>query len=102
MLLIAKCCRSSIRACRTRLRPGHTGICERVSADYSVSRGALRQVGGFDFAAVVSSYYNAYRTDSDTLKSACMRWLRGEFATKTEAKSALPVGCIIDDDNWFD
>ena len=36
-------------------------------------------------------------------KSACQRWLRGEFSTKTEAKAALgfPVSVIIDDDNWY-
>ncbi len=31
-----------------------------------------------------------------------MRWLRGEFATKTEAKAALGVRVIIDDENWYD
>ena len=36
--------------------------------------------------------------------SACLCWLRGEFATKTEAKSALgfPVSVIINDENWYD
>ena len=31
-----------------------------------------------------------------------MRWLRGEYTTKTEARADLSVGSIIDDDNWYD
>ncbi len=61
-------------------------------------------VGGFDFARVITEYYRAHRTDDDARKSACLRWLRGEFATKTEAKQELgfSVSVIIDDDNWYD
>ena len=64
-------------------------------------------VGGFDFARVVFEYYSASVSDSEDSNakmSACLRWLRGEFANKTEAKSALgfPVSVIIDDDNWYD
>ena len=64
-------------------------------------------VGGFDFARVVFEYYTASVSDSELANakmSACLRWLRGEFATKTEAKGALgfPVSVIIDDDNWYD
>lgn len=64
-------------------------------------------VGGFDFARVVFEFYTASISDSEEANakmSACLRWLRGEFATKTEAKNALgfPVSVIIDDDNWYD
>lgn len=61
-------------------------------------------VGGFDFASVVTAYYRAYLDGDDTRMSACLRWMRGEFATKTEARGALgiPVSTIIDDDNWYD
>ena len=61
-------------------------------------------VGGFDFASVVTAYYRAYLDGDDTRMSACLRWLRGEYATKTEARGALgmPVSTIIDDDNWYD
>ena len=60
-------------------------------------------VGGFDFARVLSEYYIATINDEDNRKTACLRWLRGEFATKTEAKLALgfPVSCVIDDSNWY-
>ena len=71
---------------------------------YSELRELEEFVGGFDFAKVVSEYYNATLNDNEDKKSACLRWLRGEFASKTEAKSALgfSVSCIIDDDNWYD
>lgn len=61
-------------------------------------------VGGFDFARVICTYYRGYVADDDEKKSAALRWLRGEFSTKTEAKNALgiSVSLIIDDDNWYD
>jgi len=60
-------------------------------------------VGGFDFARVLCEYYTATLNDNGEKKSACLRWLRGEFANKTEAKAALGFGVssIIDDDNWY-
>ncbi len=61
-------------------------------------------VGGFDFSRVITAYYRAYHTGDDDRKSACLRWLRGEYATKTEARHDLgfSVSVIIDDDNWYD
>ena len=60
-------------------------------------------VGGFDFARVLGEYYTACITDDNDKKSNCLRWLRGEFSTKTEAKTALgfPVSTVIDDENWY-
>ncbi len=60
-------------------------------------------VGGFDFARVLSEYYLASMRDESDKKTACLRWLRGEFSTKTEANSALGfrVSTVIDDDNWY-
>lgn len=64
-------------------------------------------VGGFDFARVITAYYRAYldgSEDAHDRMSACLRWLRGEFASKTEARRDLgfSVSVIIDDDNWYD
>ncbi len=61
-------------------------------------------VGGFDFSRVITEYYRAYTDGEDEKKSACLRWLRGEYATKTEARHELgfAVSTIIDDDNWYD
>ena len=59
---------------------------------------------GFDFARVLGEYYSAAVSDNTERKSACIRYLRGEFANRTEAKGALgfSVSAIIDDDNWYD
>lgn len=59
-------------------------------------------VNGFEFATVIIAYWNAYRNDDEIKKDAVLRWLRGEFATKTEARAALGVRVIIDDDTWYD
>ncbi|MBE6630708.1 MAG: biotin carboxylase [Ruminococcaceae bacterium] len=61
-------------------------------------------VGGFDFARVVASYYEAYLEGNDAQMSACLCWLRGEFTSKVEARRALGfhVSVIIDDENWYD
>ncbi len=61
-------------------------------------------VGGFDFSRVITEYYRAFINGDDEKRSACLRWLRGEYSTKTEAKNALgfSVSVIIDDENWYD
>ena len=60
-------------------------------------------VGGFDFARVLGEYFMALITDNVEKKTACLRWLRGEYTTKTEAVSNLGfrVSTIINDDNWY-
>ena len=60
-------------------------------------------VGGFDFARVLGEYYMASLRDDSEKKSACLRYIRGEFSTKTEAAAMLGfrVSSIIDDDNWY-
>lgn len=61
-------------------------------------------IGGFEFSYVIGAYFAAMIADEEERKSACLRWLRGEFATKTEARNALGfrVGGVIDDTNWYD
>ncbi len=59
-------------------------------------------VHGFDFGTVISAYWRGYRQDDDNLKNSALRWLRGEFTTKIEAKQALGVRVIIDDESWYD
>jgi hypothetical protein len=67
-----------------------------------VTQDVVDLVNGFEFANVIIAYWSGYRSDDDSKKEAALRWLRGEFATKTEAKEALGVRVIIDDDNWYD
>ncbi|MBQ2719058.1 MAG: ATP-binding protein [Clostridia bacterium] len=74
---------------------------KRIYATLSALEGG---VGGFDFAHVLGAYYTAEMAGEEEKKSACLRWLRGEYGTKTEARAALgfTVGGIIGDDNWYD
>lgn len=59
-------------------------------------------VGGYDFAEVIAAYWRGYDLGEDTLKHDAVRWLRAEFATKTDARKALGVRTIIDDENFYD
>lgn len=59
-------------------------------------------VHGFDFATVINAYWNGYQSGDDTRRNAALRWLRGEYANKAEARQALNVRAIIDDLSWYD
>ncbi|MBR7094953.1 MAG: ATP-binding protein [Clostridia bacterium] len=78
-----------------------TEMKKRIYATLSSLEGG---VGGFDLARVLGAYYSAEMEGDNEKKSACLRWIRGEFGTKTEARAALgiAVGGIIGDDNWYD
>ncbi|HZL41314.1 MAG TPA: ATP-binding protein [Pseudolabrys sp.] len=59
-------------------------------------------VGGYDFAVVLKAYWKGSEQGDETLKAAAIRWLRAEYSTKTEARQALGVRTIIDDDNVYE
>lgn len=59
-------------------------------------------VMGYDFATVIAAYWRAYEKDDDTLKANAIRWLRGEFSAKTDARAALGVREIINDAALYD
>lgn len=59
-------------------------------------------VHGYDFGQVLRTYYRGYHEGKDELKQEALRWLRGEFTTKTEAREKLGVRVIIDDENYYD
>ncbi len=58
--------------------------------------------GGYDFASVVECYWKGYDTGDERLKTNAIRWLRAEFATRTDARKALGVRTIIDDATFYD
>lgn len=74
------------------------------AADLIQSRLAPLQdmVAGWDFAKVVAAYCNAHEQSNDDLKQAAIRWLRGEYTTKSEARKHLDVRTIIDDSMVYD
>ena len=58
--------------------------------------------GGYDFATVITRYWEGFETGDEELKSAALRWLRAEWSTRTDARKALGVRTIIDDANVYD
>ena len=52
-------------------------------------------VGGYDFAEVIAAYWRGHDTSDEALKSSAVRWLRGEFSSKTEARQALGVSAPL-------
>jgi energy-coupling factor transporter ATP-binding protein EcfA2 len=76
---------------------------EEVKAEIMESLESLRDyVGGYDFATVLAKYYEGFHDADAELQQNAIRWLRGEFSTKTEARKALGVRTIVDDDNIYD
>ena len=59
-------------------------------------------VGGYDFAKVIEAYWNGHEHDNELLKSNAIRWLRAEYATKTDARKDLGVRTIISDASFYD
>ncbi len=59
-------------------------------------------VHGFDFARLLTMYYTATVSDDEMLRAKVIRWFRGEYSTKTEAKNDLGVNIIISDENWYE
>ncbi|TAN16878.1 MAG: ATP-binding protein [Rhizobiaceae bacterium] len=58
--------------------------------------------GGFDFATVIARYWQGHEEGNENLKTNALRWLRGEFATRTDARAALGVRTIVDDASIYD
>src|SRR6266536_1236955 len=59
-------------------------------------------VNGYDFAQVIEAYWRAHTEGNQDLKASVIRWLRGEFTTKTDARNALGVRAIVDDASIYD
>ncbi|MDO4428614.1 MAG: ATP-binding protein [Atopobiaceae bacterium] len=104
--------RELIRNLSTKTRPegGALGLVldrwvaaapERAGAEEAVS-GLTELVHGFDFSRMLLRYWEASQEGDDETRSAVLRWLRGEYRTRTEAKGDLGVSVIIGDDDWYD
>ena len=65
---------------------------------YSLSE----MVHGFDFAKLLTLYYQAHIGGDDETKAKVLKWFRGEYNTKTEARQELGVNIVITDDDWYE
>lgn len=59
-------------------------------------------VHGFDFARLLTLYFEAEQSGDDAQKAKVLKWFRGEYPTRTEARQDLGVNVIITDEDWYD
>jgi hypothetical protein len=59
-------------------------------------------IHGFDFATVITKYFQGLQTEDDNLKNSALKWLRGEFGTKVEVRAELGIRELINDTNYYD
>jgi hypothetical protein len=69
---------------------------------FAVTASISELVHGFEFGRLLSAYYRAYVNGDDDMKGRVLRWFRGEYTLKSEAREALGVQMIITDDDWYD
>lgn len=60
------------------------------------------EVLGHDFCSVLDRYAQSVVNKDEAVTQAALRWLRGEYPTRTEARQALGVRSIIDDATVYD
>lgn len=87
----------------TGLMPGDPALEEVTDRKiYEVTASVSELVHGFEFAKLLSAYYRAYVEADDDRKAKVVRWFRGEYTQKREAREELGVNIIITDDDWYD
>jgi hypothetical protein len=69
---------------------------------FSVISSMNELVHGFDFAKLLTMYYRSYQNGDEDTKACVLKWFRGEYTTKTDAKRELGVNVIITDDDWYE
>lgn len=69
---------------------------------YAVIQSLNELVHGFDFARLLTLYYRSYVDGDDETKAKVVKWFRGEYANKTEARAELGVNIVITDDDWYE
>lgn len=73
---------------------------ERVIKDKLNSLSEL--VDGYDFAQVIAAYWKAYNEGNEDLKNSVIRYLRGEYTSRADARRDLGVRAIVEDNNVYD
>ncbi len=69
---------------------------------YAVAGSLESMVNGFEFAKAVVLYWKAYQQDDSAMKSNVLRWFRGEYPSRKEAKEELGINFIVTDETWYD
>ncbi len=68
----------------------------------TVVRSLQDMVHGFDFGRLLTMYHRASVEGDDETKAKVVKWFRGEYRSKSEARAELGVGIVIGDDDWYD
>jgi len=85
------------------LSPDDSGLSAVVQKRiFEVINSLSDMVHGFDFAKLLTIYYRSYVEGDDEAKAKVVKWFRGEYVNKTEAKQELGVNIIITDDDWYE
>jgi len=69
---------------------------------YEAASSLEGMVNGFEFAKAIATYWQAYKKDNSAKKSNVLRWFRGEYVTRRDAKADLGINFIVTDENWYD
>ena len=69
---------------------------------YEVAGSLEGMVNGFEFAKAIVTYWRAYKLDDSVTKSNVLKWFRGEYASRREAKTDLDINFIVTDETWYD
>lgn len=85
-----------------RLKQEGKGDAEVVHAIHQELLPLQDLVSGYDFASVIERYYEGFQRGDEILMSSALRWLSGEYETKTEARNDLGVRTVVRDQNIYD
>ena len=89
-------------------------VAEGISSDSPDFAGAVEQkifsvissmnelVHGFDFAKLLTMYFRSYTEGDEETKARVIKWFRGEYATKKDAKAELGINIVVTDDDWYE
>jgi hypothetical protein len=75
----------------------------RVEQQIFLVTGSLEgMVNGFEFAKAILAYWKAYQGGDSVTKSNVLKWFRGEYTSRREAKEELGINWIVTDETWYD
>lgn len=93
---------------RHRLSIESPSFARALEADIvSWAMGLSELLHGAEFARILVAYARAHDAalddpDAAQTQADVLKWLRGEFPTRQEAKAALGVNLVVTDENWYD
>ena len=88
---------------KMNLPPNDPKLINAVSLKIQEDLGELTEMAyGYSFSHVLNAYWIGMKTGDDQLKQSALRWIRGEFSTKRDARKSLDVDSIINDKNWYE